>query len=231
MGENVVITSDLYTLPGFHEPFSSMSHLLGAVIFAFLGYGLLVRGRGDRTRLIYLGTYAFACVLLLTLSGVYHMMTRGGLARTVLGRLDHSAIFVLIAGTFTPAHGLLFHGWMRWGPLVGIWAVAVCGICLKSIFLEDVAEWFGTTLYLAMGWFGVFSGTVLARRYGFAFVAPMLWGGIAYSVGAVMDILDWFVIVPGVVHAHEIFHVAVLIGAFLQWRWVWKFADGSLPII
>jgi channel protein (hemolysin III family) len=222
------LITKLYNLPGFHDPFSAMSHLLGAVIFAFLGYGLLLRGRGNRARMIYLSVYALACVLLFTLSGVYHMMTRGGAARAVLGRLDHCAIFVLIAGTFTPAHGLLLRGRWRWGPLVFIWTAAVAGISLKAIFFDDVAEWLGLLIYLTMGWFGAFSGTLLARRYGFAFVRPLLWGGVAYSVGAVLDTLDWFVIVPGVIHAHEIFHVAVLAGAAFHWYWVWTFANGRM---
>ena len=60
-----------YPLPGFHEPFSAFSHLLGALAFLALGALLLRRGRGDRPRLIYLGVYAASCVLLLSLSGVY----------------------------------------------------------------------------------------------------------------------------------------------------------------
>ena len=97
--------SELHRLPCFHEPFSAASHLLGAVVFVALGYRLLRRGRGDRARLLFLGVYAASCVLLLSVSGVYHMTARGGPAHRVMERLDHSAIFVLIAGTFTPAHG------------------------------------------------------------------------------------------------------------------------------
>lgn len=228
MNDNTDFTFELYPLPGFHEPFSSMSHLLGAAIFAFLGYGLLLRGRGDRARLGYLGVYALSCVTLFALSGVYHMMSHGGTARLVLGRLDHCAIFVLIAGTFTPAHGLLLRDWLRWGPLVGIWGCAVLGIFLMSIFYDDLAEWFGLALYLTMGWLGIFSGTVIARRYGFRFVVPLLWGGIAYSIGAVLEFLRWRIIIPGVVHPHEVFHLAVLAGAALHWYWIWTFADGSM---
>src|SRR5262245_30751473 len=92
----------LFHLPGFHEPFSAISHLFGAVLFAFMGLLLLRRGRGDTGRLIYLGVFVFACVFLMSMSGVYHMMIRGGAAHSVMERLDHAAIFVLIAGTFTP---------------------------------------------------------------------------------------------------------------------------------
>jgi channel protein (hemolysin III family) len=227
MNDSSPVASELYPLVGFHEPFSSMSHLLGAAIFAFLGYGLLLRGRGDRARLIYLSVYALACVTLFSLSGVYHMMARGGTARLVLGRLDHCAIFVLIAATFTPAHGLLFRGRLRWGPLLGIWGCAVVGVCLKSLYYDQLTEWLGLTMYLTMGWLGIFSGSLIARRHGFKFVAPLLWGGIAYSIGAVLEFLRWTVIIPGVVHPHEVFHLAVLAGAALHWYWIWAFADGA----
>ena len=227
MNQEIGRVPDLYHFPGFHEPFSALSHLFGAALFSFLGYALLLRGRGERRRLVYLGIYAGACVLLFTMSGVYHMMTRGGTARNVLGRLDHSAIFILIAGTFTPVHGLLFRGFQRWGPLVMIWSAALLGICLKSIFFEDLPEWFSLALYLTMGWFGAYGGILLGRRYGMRFIAPMLWGGVAYSIGAVFEELGWFVVVPGVVHPHEIFHIAVLAGAVCHWYFVWQFAPGD----
>jgi channel protein (hemolysin III family) len=220
----------LHHLPGFHEPFSAMSHLLGAGIFLILGCLLLLRGRRNPSGLIYLGIYAVSVVLLLSMSGVYHVMVRGGAAHRVLERLDHGAIFVLIAGTYTPALGILFRGWLRWGPLVVIWAAAVAGVTLKTVFLDDLAPWLGLTIYLAMGWFGIFSGVLLARRYGFNFVKPLLWGGLAYSVGGVIDLLQWWIVIPGVIHPHELFHVAVLMGAFWHWLFVWQFARGEQSV-
>src|SRR4051794_4002693 len=111
-------------LPGFTEPASSLSHLFGAGLFTVLGAVLLWRGRGSASRVTFLGVYVFATVFLFSMSGVYHMLPFEGAPRAVLERLDHSAIFVLIAGTFTPAHGLLFRGWQRWLPLVLIWSAA-----------------------------------------------------------------------------------------------------------
>jgi channel protein (hemolysin III family) len=196
----------LYHLPGFHEPFSAMSHLLGALVFLILGFVFLVRGR------------------------LYHMMIRGGAAHQVMERLDHGAIFILIAGTFTPVLGILFHGWLRWGPLIAIWVAAIAGITLKTIFFEDIAEWLGLTFYLAMGWVGLGSGILLARRYGFNFIKPLLIGGLAYSVGAVIEFLRVMVVVPGVIHPHELFHVAVLMGAFWHWLFIWEFAGGEKSV-
>jgi channel protein (hemolysin III family) len=218
----------LYHLPGFHEPFSAMSHLLGAIVFLVLGGLLLWRGRRNPSGLPFLGIYAFAVVFQLSMSTVFHMLVRGSDAHRVIERMDHSAIFVLIAGTFTPAQGILFHGRQRWGTLVFIWSAAILGITLKAIFFERFADWVGMTIYLAMGWFGIFGAVVLGRRYGFNFVKPLLIGGIAYSVGALIDqFLSFAIVIPGVVHPHELFHMCVLMGAFWHWLFIWQFAAGD----
>lgn len=216
----------VYSLPGFYEPFSAISHLFGAVLFFVLGCYLLRRGRGDWQRLFFLGVYVFATVFLMSMSGVYHMMVRGDVSHAVLIRLDHGAIFVLIAGTFTPVHGILFHGWKRWAPLFLIWSLAITGIALKTVFFEDMPQAVGLTMYLALGWLGLFSGILVAWDYGFAFIKPILWGGIAYSVGALIDFSNFFHIIPGVVYSHELFHIAVLLGALYQFQFVWWIAPG-----
>src|SRR5262245_14208697 len=219
---------DLYRLPGFHDPFSSLTHLLGAGAFLFLGMFLIQRVGGNRARVFFLSVYVFTCVFLLSMSGVYHMLERGGTAREVLARLDHGAIFLLIAGTFTPAHGILFRGWLRWGALLLVWSAAVTGVTLKTVFFEDVAEWLGLALYLALAWMGGVSMVLLARRYGFAFIRPLLLGGLAYTAGGVTDFLGWPVAVPGFVHPHEVFHMAILVGVFLHWRFTWQIAGGEV---
>ncbi len=220
--------SDLFHLPGFHEPFSAMSHLLGAMGFLILGSILLRCGRGSSARMVSLGVYAASCILLMSMSGVYHMMARGGGAHQVMGRLDHGAIFVLIAGTFTPTHSILFRGWLRWGPLVFIWAAAATGITLKTIFFDDVAEWLGLSFYLTLGWLGIFSAGLLARRYGVAFIKPLIWGAFAYTAGGIVDFLKWPTVVPRVIEAHEVFHLAVLGGAVSHWLFIRQFATGQV---
>lgn len=220
-----------YAIPGFAEPVSSLSHLIGAGVFALMCLFLLQRGAGSWSRLGYLGVYALSGVFLLSMSGVYHLLPPGSTARMVLLRLDHSAIFALIAGTFTPAHGLLFRSWGRWGMLFLIWGLAATGITLKAIFFDDIPEWLSLSLYLGMGWLGLASGGVLWWRYGTAFIRPLLAGGIAYTLGGVLEFLRWPVLLPGIVGPHELFHVAVLIGVVLHWRFVYRIADGRLPTV
>jgi len=222
--------AQLYHLPGFHEPFSAMSHLVGAGVFLVLGGLLMLRGRGNRGGLAFLAVYAASVVLLLTLSGMYHMPVRGSATHQFIGRLDHGAIFVLIAGSFTPVHGILLRGWLRWGPLAVIWVAAVAGITLKTVFYDDLPEWLGLTFYLAMGWFGLFSGVVIAIRYGVHFVTPLVLGGVIYTIGAVIDFHQGLIFIPGVIHPHEFLHMMVLMGAFSHWLFIWQFAPGERAV-
>jgi channel protein (hemolysin III family) len=218
---------DLYRFSGFYDPFSALSHLLGAAVFVVLGCLLLRRARGDAARLMFLGIYVCSCVLLLLMSGMYHMTKPGSALHEVMLRMDHGAIFVLIAGTFTPTHGLLFRGWLRWGPLALVWCAAAAGVALKAALFDQFAEWLSLSFYGALGWLGAAAGLILWRRYGFAFIRPLLLGGVAYSVGAVADFMRSPVLIAGVVQSHEVFHVAVLLGALLHWRFIWQFADGD----
>jgi channel protein (hemolysin III family) len=218
-----------YPIPGFSDPVSALTHLAGAFVLACLTPPLLRRARGDPWRLACLGTFAFSTVLLLSLSGVYHLLTPGTGGRSVLRRLDHGAIFVLIAGTFTPLHGILFKGAWRWGPLLFVWAATAAGVTLKSVFFDDLAEWLGLLFYLGLGWVGAASGAELWRRHGPRFVGPLLWGGLAYTAGGVLEFLGWPALLPGVVGPHELFHLGVLTGAGLHWKFVSGFACGTVP--
>ncbi len=220
--------SGIYPIPGFSDPFSSLSHLLAACVFGVLAVFLVRRGRGTPSRLGFLSVFAASCVLLLALSGTYHLLSLNTTARTVLQRLDHAAIFTLIAGTFTPVLGILFTGLARWGTLLAIWSLAATGISLKTVFFDSVPEWASVTLFIAMGWIGVVPTFVLWRRYGTSFVKPLVVGAGLYTVGAVLELGGWPTLLPGIVGPHEVFHLAVLAGMGLHWQFVSQFADGEV---
>jgi channel protein (hemolysin III family) len=206
---------------------SAISHLAGALAFLILGCLVVWRGRGDRAHLFLLGVYAISGVFLFSMSGVYHMLGHDGAARPVMARLDHAAIFGLIAGTFTAAHGIPFRGLLRWGPLGFIWIAAIAGITLKTIFFDDLAHGLGLLIYVMLGWFGIVSAFLVMRRYGFLFIMPVFLGGLAYTIGGVLDLVKWPVVVPGLIHPHEVFHFTVLLAAGFHWRFVWKIAGGG----
>ena len=218
------------SIPGFQEPFSSLTHLAGAVFFALVSIFLLRRGQGNFYRVLSLAIFGFGTVFLLSMSGVYHLLEPEGSARFVMQRLDHAAIFILIAASFTPIHTILFRGRGRWGMLVVIWTVAAVSITIKMLFFEQVRNNLNFTLYLGMGWLGLYSGIALWRRYGFSFMQAVLWGGIAYSVGAILAANKWPILVSGVIESHEVFHVAVLIGLGFHWAFIYHIADGRVSL-
>ena len=220
----MVTIQSIYPIPGFSEPFSSLTHLLAAGVFLGLGIWLVIYGRGHAGRMTSLIIYSFSTVFLLSMSGVFHLLEPGGTGRMVLQRLDHAGIFLLIAGTFTPVHGILFRGWWRWGMLFLVWSIAITSIVLKSVFFDDFAEWFSLSLYLGLGWFGAVSGLLLYQRYGYQYIKPLIYGALAYTLGAMMEFLRTPELIPGVIGPHELFHIAVLIGIGYHFAFVFSFA-------
>ena len=219
-----------YPIPGFSEPFSSLSHLLAAGVFLVLGIWLVRLGRGHAGRVASLIIFTFSVVFLLAMSGVFHLLEPGGTGRMVLQRLDHAGIFMLIAGTFTPVHANLFKGGWRWGMLLVIWTIAITSITLKTIYFNDIPEWFGLSLYLCLGWFGAISGILLYRRYGYAYIKPLLYGALAYTIGAILEFIRRPVLIPGVIGPHELFHIAVLFGIGFHFAFICRFAQPRAPL-
>jgi channel protein (hemolysin III family) len=217
----------MLSIPGFSDPVSSLSHLAGAAVFAVLGAFLIARGRGDARRVIALAVFVFSCVLLLSLSGVYHLLTPETAGRGVLLRLDHAAIFILIAGSFTPVHAILLRERWQQYLLAGIWAAAITGLVLKTVYFDVMPPWLGLLMYLGLGWLGLISTIALARRFGLRFVLPLVWGAAAYTIGALSDFVGWPVLVAGVVGPHEVFHLAVLAGISFHWAFIRGIAAGE----
>ena len=197
-----------------------MSHLLGAVVFLGLGTKLLVNYHRGFIPIFSITIISFAVVFALSMSGVYHLLTPATTGRAVLQRLDHAAIFFLIAGSFTPIHMLLFRGPMRWAFLSLIWMIAITSITLKAIFFRSFSEWFGLILYIGLGWMGAITGYLLYRRFGLSFIKKLLYGALAYTIGAVLDFIGYPILIARVLGPHEIFHIAVLTGIGLHWSFV-----------
>jgi channel protein (hemolysin III family) len=213
-------TAPMTAIPGFSDPVSSLTHLLASGIFLILGVQLWIRTRATVTGQFGLWIFVVGVVFALSMSGVFHMLTPGTAGRAVLQRLDHAGIFFLIAATFTPVHLTLFRGFLRWGILTLIWGAAISSITLKTIFFNQIAEWFGLSLYLILGWFGLLSGFFLYRRYGYNPLKPLLYGAIAYTFGALLEFARFPVLIPGILGPHELFHLMVLIGISLHWRFI-----------
>ncbi|MEM1184329.1 MAG: hemolysin III family protein [Planctomycetota bacterium] len=210
------------------DPVAAFTHLTGALVCVAVGPALFAKGRTLSDR-VALGIFATSAVLLLLASGTFHSMDPDTTSREVFRRLDHAAIFVLIAGSFTPVHVILFRGWRCWGVLIPIWAAAIGGVAVKTVFFESIPYWVGIIVYLLMGWTGGVSFAFVIARYGFRFASPLLIGGIAYTVGAICEFTGEPDLIPGVFASHEVFHVLVLMGLMGMWAFMSRSAEFQSP--
>jgi hemolysin III len=220
----------LYHLAGFYEPFAAISHLLGVALFFILGLALIRRAAGDRAKAALFALYAVANMLQFLMSGFYHMTVRGSAANELFGRLDHAAVFLSIVGVFTPIYSLCYRRRQRRLLLATVWIPAICGILFTTVFANDAAEGLRLALYQAMGWSSIVVLVDLWRRFGFTFVWPIMAGGAMISVAALTQHLGWPTLIPGVLHAHETFHVILLIGSVHQWQFLCQLSDRRFTV-
>ena len=164
--------------------------------------------------------YVVGVVLTLLASGLLHLAPRETVLRSVMVRVDHAAIFFLIAATYTPIHVIEFRGWMRGGVLGVIWTAAAAGMLLKIAFMDAVTEWVSLTLYLALGWAGLFTVYALHRVVGLKPLMPIVVGALAYTFGALLDASRLPDPAPGLIRAHEVFHLCVLVGVAAHWAYI-----------
>ena len=211
------------------QPISSLSHLLAAAAAVAAAVPLVRLGRGNAGRMWALGVYVVCVIAALTISGVYHSIGRDSPTRLFMQRLDHFAIWALIAGTFTAVHGTMCRGFWRGGLLAIIWMYAITGVFLQVTWFKLFSGNIGLLLYLGMGWIGVGSIMKIGGQIGFRRVLPILYAGLFFSVGAILEAFDWPTLVRPWFGAHEIFHFAVIIGVGLLWLFIRKLLLHHVP--
>lgn len=156
--------------------------------------------------------YSFGLLLLFGLSAIYHRPTWQPKARALLKRLDHCAIFILIAGTMTPLALLAMPGLEGVRLLELTWLTAIAGI-LQSIFWVKAPKWVTAILYVAAGWLALPYLHSIRQTLGLEQISLLVVGGVIYTVGAVFYALKRPNFVPGVFGYHELFHVFTILGA------------------
>ena len=212
------VFGEIYNIPGFSEPFSCWTHLIGAAIGIAMTPPMLKAAH--KLQRPSLAIYAISAIVLLCMSGVFHLLEPGRSPRAVFLRLDHAAIWVLIAGSITPMLMMGYRKWKRWGGIAFLWTATLTGLVLKTIFFEEFPEWLSLSLYLALGWIGALSAWGLTRRLGLPTVRWFVLGGLVYSGGAILDFARLPTIIPHVIGPHEVFHLCVLGGIACHWRYL-----------
>ena len=162
----------------FKEPVNGLTHLFAALA---AGIGLVVLlhlGRGELTRQLSLLIYGISLIMMFSASATYHLVKAGPKLSLWLRRLDHSAIFLLIAGTYTPVCLHFFTGFWRWGLLSIVWSLAFAGILIK-LFYVHAPRGLSAGMYLLLGWLAVSAVGEIIKRLPVGALAWLLIGGSA----------------------------------------------------
>jgi hemolysin III len=187
-----------------HEGAFPVSVLAGAI--------LVIAASGGRERLA-LAIYAVSLSALLGTSALYHRVNwQRPSTRLWMRRLDHSMIFLLIAGTLTPFALLVLHGALADAVLIAVWTGAAAGIVVELVWTES-PKWVSVGVYLAVGWVGALAFPAIVSQAGVGAGILIAAGGILYTIGAVIYAMQRPDPKPAVFGYHEIFHVLVVAAA------------------
>jgi hemolysin III len=192
------------------EIFNSVTHLVGS-IFAFAGLvGLLVVSvpTGDPWKIGSFALYGTALVELYLVSTLYHAVR--GPAKRVFRRLDHTSIYVLIAGTYAPFALVSLRGNWGYPLLAAVWILAAVGV-LQEFLVRTRIRGLSVSLYLLMGWLALAVFVPLSAAIGSAGMALLFAGGVLYTIGVFFYLVD-----EKYAHSHGVFHLFVLAGSVLH---------------
>jgi len=193
-------------------------------------FALCWLSRDDTPRLISMLVFGLSMVALYTISAIYHIGTWQGTTFRVLRSLDHSNIFFVIAGTYTPLCFNVLTGWLRTTVLILIWVMALGGIVVSVGTVTGrwpVSRKVSTIFYVIMGWISLLTLPALWVALPWQAIAGLILGGILYTVGAIIYALKRPNPFPNVLGFHEVFHIFVVAGgvvfAVVIWIWVLPF--------
>lgn len=194
------------------EPVNSLTHWAGAILAVVGMIALLVIGWSTPAKIISLTIYGISLIAMFSASATYHMVQVKDKALEIFRKIDHSAIFLLIAGTYTPFCVNAFTGFWKWGMLTIIWSLAAIGIIVK-VFYIGAPRWVNAGIYVLMGWMSVAAaGQMLSHLPAWVFTW-MIIGGVIYTLGAIVYATKIFNFKPGVFGFHEVWHIFVLLAA------------------
>lgn len=199
-------------LSKLREPVNGLTHLAGAITAFFGLIALLSVAWGGTAKVVSVLIYGLGLIGMFSASATYHLAKVKPEIQQTLRKLDHSAIFLLIAGTYTPFCLIAFTGFWRWGLLAIIWIIAAIGIVVK-IFYIKAPRGLNAVIYVMMGWLCVMAAPQMQSVLPVNVLVWLIVGGVVYTLGAVVYSTKIFNFVPGKLGFHEVWHIFVLLAA------------------
>ena len=198
------------------DPGSAITHFIGMLMAIFAAVPLLLKAANEPSRIyvVSIAIYAASLILLYTASTTYHTFNSSDRVNTILKKIDHMMISVLIAGSYTPICLLVLKGRIGILLLSIVWGIALAGILIKAFWVY-CPKWVSSVLYIGMGWTCVLAFTQILNSMSPAAFGWLLAGGIIYTVGGVIYALKLplFNSRHKYFGSHEIFHLFVMGGS------------------
>ncbi|MHC1749196.1 MAG: hemolysin III family protein [Cellulosilyticaceae bacterium] len=201
--------------PYVREPVNAFTHLIGAIL-SVIGTILLLLFGGKpstltATAIVAIVIFGLSLIALYTTSGIYHLVQTTDPILLKLKKLDHSMIFILIAGSYTPFCLLSLEGAWRITIISVVWGLALIGITLKICWI-NMPRFLSTSFYIGMGWIALFALKPLYASLSIGGFTWLILGGIMYTIGGIIYCLKK----PNISLTwgfHEIFHIFVMLGS------------------
>lgn len=208
------------------DPGSAITHFIGTLMALFAATPLLIKAARQPSiiHMISLGVFILSMILLYVASTVYHTFGQTLKTHLRLKKLDHMAIYILIAGTYTPVCAIALGGKAGISLLVLVWGLALIGIAVTGIWVH-CPKWFSSVVYIAMGWTCVLAFTQLINALPNAAFQWLLAGGIIYTIGGIIYALKLpiFNNKHKYFGSHEIFHLFVMGGSFCHFMLMYQY--------
>jgi len=205
------------------EVANSVSHGLGFVL-AVAGAPLLIATairRGTLADVVAVSVFAASMALLYLSSTIYHALPPGR-TKNAFHVLDHAAIYLLIAGTYTPVAAIVLDPPWNWIVLTMVWGITIGGVVQKGLF-PKVPGWISVMMSTILGWLGVFFFWPMIQRLGWLPVGIVLAGGLLYTIGMVFLVTNRPRLWPRVFSYHEVFHIMVVSATSLHFFVIWRY--------
>jgi hemolysin III len=205
------------------ERLNTASHLF-AVCFAVVGSALLIAqssARGEPWKIVGFSVYGLSVIMLFGASALHHGIDRGPRVNGILRTLDYDSVFLLIAGSVTPLVLVLFRNVFGWTVLGAVWLIAAAGIVARSV-RPHLPKYVTNTLYIALGWMPVALAGA-ARDIPPGAIVLMAAGGLVYSAGFVIFVVERPNPIPGRFGFHEIWHAMVVVAAALHYALMYAY--------
>ncbi len=197
-----------------NELFSSISHLFG-IILSIIGTTILVTistlKKKDLHVVVFL-IYGFSMTLLYVMSTLYHIFPKGSKTKKIFRKFDHISIFILIAGTYTPACAILVPNKSGLIILCVVWSLAIIGIIFKIIFTNSPG-WLNGSIFIIMGWIIIFKIKPIYKALSGKGFFWLVFGGIVYTIGGIVYILSKKFNPTINMKMHDVFHILIIIAS------------------